>query len=172
MAKRVSFEDDDFQENYGYLSTTTPTPEDSSEEDAAIGIGNEDSEEEVDTDHEDQENRASTINYDKNCGTICTDDHPEEHTDNELELIENAFEYLVKKKYPTSCSKNQKSNTKKSRETSGTKWRNILQETRRKYGKSTQCTNPLSITLSACIAKTCQYTQLGTVGFFKNSNTT
>ena len=37
MAKRVSFEDDGFQENYRYLSTTTPTPEDSSEEDAAIG---------------------------------------------------------------------------------------------------------------------------------------
>ena len=38
MVKSVSFKDNDFQENYGYLLTTTPTPEDSSEEDAAIGI--------------------------------------------------------------------------------------------------------------------------------------
>ena len=30
------------------------------------------------------------------------------HTDDELELIENAFEYLIKKKYPPGCSKNQK----------------------------------------------------------------
>ena len=104
MAKRASFEDrsdDEFQESFGYLSTTTPTPtpEDSEEEgDAAI-----------DTDHEEQDNTASTINCDQNCGTICIDDHPaEKHIDDELELIENAFEYLIKKKYPPGCSKNQK----------------------------------------------------------------
>lgn len=99
MAKRADFEDrsdDDFQENFGDLSTTTPTLEDSEEDEA------------IDTDHEEQDNTASTINCDKNCGTICTDDHPDNHTDDELELIENAFEYLIKKKYPPGCSKNQK----------------------------------------------------------------
>ena len=67
MAKRAGFEDrsdDDFQENFGDLSTTTPTLEDS-EEDKAIGA-----------DLEEQDNTASTINGDKSCGTICTDDHP------------------------------------------------------------------------------------------------
>ena len=96
MAKRGGFEDrsdDDFQENFGDLSTTTPTLEDSEEDEA------------IDTDHEGQANKASTTNCDKNCSTICTDDH---HTDDELELIENAFEYLIKKKYPPGCSKNQK----------------------------------------------------------------
>ena len=92
LTKRANFEDGDFQENYSYLSTATPTPKDSEEEVTAI-----------DTDHKEQENRdqLSTV-------TRTADDHPEEHTDDELELIENAFEYLIKKKYPPDCSKNQK----------------------------------------------------------------
>ena len=111
MAKRDNFEfensdNDDFQETFGTTilgqqEAASPRWEYSSSEnfDYSSMIISEEEQEDAATDPEERDNVTTTVNNSEN---------PEKAIDDELALIENAFEYLTKKKYPPGCSKNHK----------------------------------------------------------------
>ena len=90
--------------NFDFLSTTLPEgdQEDNTEERNSMPstVNNHSG---LDAAHQEREVSSTVIN---NC-TCGTDHDPEKNTDEELTLIENAFEYLTKK-YPPGCSMNYK----------------------------------------------------------------
>ena len=63
-------------------------------------IISEEEQEDAAMDPEERDNVTITVNNNS--------ENPEKAIDDELALIENAFEYLTKKKYPPGCSKNHK----------------------------------------------------------------
>ena len=112
MAKRDNFEfensdNDDFQETFGTAilgqqEAASPKWEYSSSEnfDYSSMIISEKEQKDAATDPEERDNVTITVNNNS--------ENPEKAIDDVLALIENAFAYLTKKKYPPGCSKNHK----------------------------------------------------------------
>ena len=109
MAKRDNFEfengdNDDFQETFGTAilgqqEAASPRWEYSSSEnfDYSSMIIPEEEQEDAATDPEERDNVTTPVNNNS--------ENPEKAIDDELALIENAFEYLTKKKYPLDAAR-------------------------------------------------------------------